>query len=513
MRTPPLATRLCLPAALVALALSGCKLAPEGACEADHDCRAGRHCAEGVCVPDGRSDLYAGCVVDRDCDPYAQCTLGACVLVPGRCAVPADCAAWESCEANVCAPLPGRCGTLEDCAAWEICVAAASTLPPLPEHRCALAPGRCLASTDCPAWQQCDVAARLCETAPGFCASSAECAPWEACGTTDHLCALRAGGCSVQDDCPPDRVCQAYTCVAQPAPPALDPAAVHLVGTLEPGTPGRAAIAPLGTPSSKVVGLEDGDVACGVRLGRDRSVVLSRGAATLATLVPDAVVWDAAMDRWVYPASPAANDVALALPSGCAGALSVSVVLQAGTDARLFACDGAWLDATNAPVGGARPLLAWSAGGTLLSGTADMLTAPVLLDAAGLEIPLSGDPMPAGDRLVAWRANGDGFRVVRALGAGFVDLEVWTIDAVGAVAAAAALPALPAQAVSVDAPLLDAAGAVFQLGSDAAGDGLVVKRTPGGAAEVVYAEGTLPAATSLLGAPVRVDGSCLLTGP
>jgi len=473
-------------ALLSALGVAGCRLAPEGSCAADADCRPGRHCAEDVCVPDGRSDLYAGCVVDRDCDPFAECSRGLCLLLPGRCADSLDCQVWESCDATACTPLPGRCTTLDDCAAWEICVAAASpsTTPPLPEHRCALVPGRCVASTDCAAWQQC---------------------------AASHFCETAAGACAVQDDCPPDRVCQANACVAQPAPPALDPAQVHLVGTVAEGTPGRAAIAPLGSPASKLVGLAAADVACGERLAPGGGVLVGRGAG-LATLVSDPFTWSAGTARWTYPATPAANDVAVPPPAGCA---LTSVVLQAGTGARLFECAPLdWWDAAGTTIVSGHALLAWNGGGMKLAGALDMAVPPVLLDASGAPVPVVG--IPAG-RVVAWRADGPGFRVVVAAGAAgdYSDLAVWTVDAAGTATLVGALPALPAAAASVDVPLLDQAGAVYQLGLGATGNGLVVKRVPGpGPAVVAYDEATLPAGTTLLDAPVRVDASsCLVTGP
>jgi hypothetical protein len=546
--------------------LGGCQLAPRGSCETDLDCDSGRHCAEQVCVFDGRSDLYAACVVDRDCDPYAECMRGVCVLARGRCAEVLDCAAWEGCEENVCRPLDGRCTTLDDCAAWEICYAAASTNPPLPDHRCGAAPGRCGTATDCGSWQRCDVV-HFCQTAPGFCADDAECQTWQACGTTthvcaprpgrcggpndcaswqtcdaantcvtapgfcaddascetwkacgtDHLCALRPGACDVQDDCAPELVCAAHACVAQPAPPALDPALVHLVGTVAPGTPGRAAIAPLGS-AGKLVGLAEGDLACGARLAPDQTVLVSRGAS-FATLVADSIAWDANGDAWTYPAAPASNDAAVEPPAGCAGALSVTVVLRAGTGERVFGCNGGWLEAAGTPVPtGGEALLAWNAAGLLLTGAEDTLIAPTLRDPAGNVIALTGASMPPGDRLVSWRAASDGFHVVRALGATpqvLDELQVWTIAADGTTASAAPLPALPAGVTAADRPVLDATGDVFQLARTDAGP-VVVRRTPGSTeAIVVHDEANLPPpAMSLLDARVHaVDGACLLTGP
>jgi hypothetical protein len=480
-RTPPASL---LAALLAALALSACRLAPEGSCAADGDCATGRHCAESVCVPDGRSDLYAGCIVDKDCDPHAQCTRGVCVLLPGRCASAADCQAWESCEATHCALLPGRCRTLDDCAEWEICVGAASTSPPLPEHRCAPAPGRCASGADCPGWQIC-TAARFCD----------------------------ASACATQDDCRTDLVCRASACTPQAAPPALDPAQVYLVGTLQEGTPGLAAIASPGSPASKVVGLADGDAVCGARLQPDGTVLLGRGAA-LARLVADPFTWSTGAGQWTYPAAPSGNDAAVAPPAGCAPS---AVVLQAGTGARLFECAPlVWRDASGATIVTltGQPLVAWNSNGMKLAGVPDMPAPPVLLDPWGTPVPVAG--LDAG-RVVAWRAAGLAFRVAVATGpAGdYGALEVWTIAAGGAATREPALPALPAAAASVGAPVLDAAGAVHQLGLAASGDGLVVKRVPGAtAAVVVYDEAALPAGTSLLDAPVRVDGSsCLLTGP
>jgi hypothetical protein len=523
--------------ALLALALAaGCRLAPQGSCASDLDCSDGRHCAEGVCVPDGRSSLYGGCAVDRDCDEAAVCAQGVCLLAAGRCVDGRDCATWESCEETVCTPLPGRCTTLDDCAAWELCVAAAQVSPPLPDHRCQVAPGRCAAATDCAGWQVC-LPTRFCGTAPGYCATGAECAAWETCGGdhrcatavgfcatgadcqeweacgADHRCALAAGRCVVQDDCPPELVCRANACVAQPARLELMPGNVHLVGTLDPGTPGRAAI---GLPGSYVtmVGMAAGDLACGVRVTPTGGLLVGRGAAGLAMLVPDQILWDAGADLWTYPADPAANDVPVPLPPGCEGAVSISVVQQQGTGARLVDCGGLeWRAEDGAIAVSGQPLLAWSSEGLKLAGVEGMVVPPVLLDATGVAVPVTG--LPAGRLLAGARAHGLGFDVVITAGATaqLADLEVWSIDASGAAALVGALPALPPSVTEVDPPVLDGVRDVYQLGRTSGGD-VVIRRIPGGVETmIVHDDAGLPAATSLLDAPVHAEGGCLLTGP
>jgi len=465
---------------LLVLAASGCRLAPPGSCDRDGDCIAGQHCVEEVCAPDARSALFASCVVDRDCNTFAQCQRNVCVLAPGACAESLDCQAWEGCEANACRPLAGRCDTLSDCARWEVCDAT---------HTCVVAPGRCAPAT-----------------------AATDCASWQVCAPT-HFCATAPGACATQDDCPTDQVCTAHACVAQPSPPALDPAAVQLVGTLRPGSPGLAAVAALGAPGIKLVGLAAGDAACGARIGSTGQLVYAPGPATLATLVADPFLWSL---TWAYPATPHANDVALPLP-GCEAAPAVSAVMQPGTDAVLYACGTLdYRDAGGTRLVSGHPLLAWNAADLKLAGTPDMTVAPTLLDATGTPIPLTGAALIDGDRLVAWRATASGFRVVRAWGAGpaLDTLDVFEIDGSGAVVLLPAPPLLPAEVTEASAPVLDAAGAVYQLCRTAAAD-VVVKRTPGGAAEVLYDEATLPpAAASLLDEVVRVDAaSCLVTGP
>jgi hypothetical protein len=464
-------------ALLLLLLAPGCRLAPPGACDRDRDCVTGQHCSERVCVPDGRSLLWASCAVDRDCESFARCQRNVCVLSPGACTASLDCQAWEGCEANTCRPLPTRCGTLEDCARWEVCDAT---------HTCVVAPGRCAAPEDCQAG--------------------------EVCAAT-HFCALAAGACRTQWDCAPDQVCSGNACIPQ-ASPALDPAAVHLAGTLAPGTPGRAAVAALGTPDQKLVGLAEGDAACGARIDSTGALVYTPGPAALARLVADPFLWSG---TWSYPAAPHANDTSVPLP-GCAAGAAVAFVMQPGTDALLYACgDREFRDAAGTRLVSGHPLLSWNAGGLLLAGTPGMTGAPTLLDAAGTVIPLTGAALADGDRLVAWRATAAGFRVVRALGAGpgLDDLDVLEIDGAGAVFLLAPPPPLPAEVTEAGVPVLDGAGAVHQLGETVAG-AVVVRRTPGAAAaELVYDTATLPpSAASLLDEVVRVDAaSCLVTGP
>jgi hypothetical protein len=468
------------PALLLAVLLAaGCRLAPPGSCDRDRDCVAGQHCAEHVCAPDARSALWSSCVVDRDCPSYAQCRRDVCLLAPNACTGSLDCQAWEGCVENACRPLPGRCGTFDACERWEFCDAS---------HTCVVdkGAGRCAAAADCAAWQVC---------------------------TAAHFCALSASACAAQADCAPDQVCSANVCVAQ-QPPQLDPAAVQLVGTLSTSSPGLRAIASPGAPNLKLVGLAAGDDACGARITSGGQLVYAPEPAALARLVADPLLWSGA---WSYPAAPHLNDEAVALP-GCEAAAALAFVMQPGTDALLYACGNLdYRDATGTLAVNGHPLLAWNANDLKLAGEADMTSAPTLLAPTGAAIALTGHALAAGDRLVAWRATATGFRVVRALGAGPEQdtLELFEISGSGAVARQPALPALPAEVVEPSAPVLDGAGAIYQLARTPSG-AVVVKRTAGGvAAELVYEEAALPpVSVSLLDEVVRLDaGSCLVTGP
>jgi hypothetical protein len=426
--------------------------------------------------------------------------LGCQLTPPGECVVTADCEAGLACQGGVCV----GCGGDEACGSWQAC----STT-----RRCVSRVGFCSATSECAAWQDCG-ADHACASRPGECGTAADCGGWEQC--TAGRCEPLPGRCSGQEDCPWYQACRADHLCGRPT---FDPAAVAMWGTLDPSICSRRAVAPVEHPEQARVGFDCLGPGGPAAVGPQGDLFYSTGSGALrgvGRFEPDAAVWS---NGWLLPAAPLVNDAAVVAPDACAGAGVDHWLLQAGSGDVLYACPAAagfdYRDAGGAARFSGPRVLAWTAGGARLTGTASGFQ---VVDAAGVARPVAG--LGASVEVLAARTRGEAYWVVD--GAGFGAPRRYSVGAAGQAVFDGTFAALP-PGVEVDAPapgtaLLDGAGVLYQRGNDGSA-GVVVRRPLAPeAASVAYREADLPAGANDLSKLafqpwVRLQGGPLLTGP
>jgi hypothetical protein len=462
----------------LALALA-CTQDPPGRCEGDLDCLAGQICQEGVCArleTDGQ--IGSLCARDGDCVAWGECLSNACTLREGACEEDLHCDPWQVCDVGLhaCTTAPGGCEDETWCGYWQDCVA----------YRCETGPGYCGDDRPCEDWQICD-AGHLCQTAPGYCADDGDCKAWQTCGP-QHVCAT-AGTCTTSADCAGWESCDAggacapaisctdgSECVAGDVcssafgsgfctvPVALDPAAVHLLGTFLDGSGAVDAVAALSSPTRFLVGFSAG-VGPTARIAPDATLVYERVSTgrLLHRFVPDALEWDAVGGAWRLPADPFANDVQVATP-GCADV--GEWVMQAGTGEVRYACAAdptVWYGTSAAtPIVSGYRVLSWDFAERMLAvRTVDDTL--VVLDASLAETVVSGAPALTGHGLTAVRTHAGGFWLA-LVPPSLTETRRWTVDGSGAFTDDGAYAAAPAELSAGPPAVLDATGALMVSG-------------------------------------------------
>jgi len=440
--------------------LAACTQDPPGRCAQDLDCLPGQICTDGLCLP---------LVTDHQ--------------IGSLCARDSDCVDWGECLSRTCTLRPGFCDVDGDCAGWEVC--------DLDPHTCATAPNGCPDEASCQGWQDC--VAYRCETAPGFCAGDGDCHAPQTCNA-EHVCF----------DPDPGVV--------------IDPAGVILFGTVHPGTCGRGAISTLAAPDVPMVGSAACNSAGGAYVGPTGEIVyLDDGNAEwrIRTFVRDSFRWDDVLVRWEYPTAPAANDGVVSTPA-CDGQQITHWVMQAGTGAVIYACGTLdYFDAAGAPATTGWTLHAWNANGLKLASAAT--PPPVLLDAAGATTDVTG--LPA-ERLSAWRAYLDGFRVVMFTAASEAR-DLYEVATNGAATLVYAYAPAPVGFTETASYTLAANGDLYVVGTVDGISDVVVRFTASDAA-VVYDEANGPAdlaayLANWLQDPLTlytfIEGDRVITGP
>jgi hypothetical protein len=546
--------RLPLLALLAAALAAGCVHEAPGACADDDGCRAGEHCAGGVCLRNGQVALGGACELQAECASWATCAAGRCALRPGACEAEPHCAAWQDCgPAHACVLAPGMCDGEGDCAAWRSCLA----------HGCVLDAGRCEGHGDCAGWQYCD-AGHTCQDVGATCAGDGDCQAWQVC-TTGH-CANRPGACGADEQCDPAwQVCGAeHACVAAPGfcasssgcegwescgpdhvcraglmcrgdgdcvggdscsigagaiagvcvgPFSCDPAGITIWGDLIEGI-GSGVLAPLHAPTRVRPGFSgewDGWITAAGHFVYTRD---EPGGFVLRRLVPDAWRYVAEDDRWAYPeyASTADNDPLLPTPACTSVA---GVVLQAGGDGYIYRCNVSstplrYYDAEGNLAVEGFSVAAWNAAGVKLASS--FATGTVLLHPSGATTPVTG--FSGFESFQGGRVRGDGFWRVDGTWSGY---RRWYIGPDGAAAMEGdyARPGAPLDFCYFHA--LDAAGDLYCVASDGGGVD-VVMRCPlePGTCEAVYDETDAPPTDWTVYPPrgfAYLHGGQLVTGP
>lgn len=449
---------------LAAAALTGCMLAPAGLCETRADCANGLDCLEGVC---------AACRGDVDCAAWESCGAdGLCAPLAGRCGGDADCAAWERCDAShACVLGAGHCADDAACdpLAFERCA---------PDHHCTRQPGRCLSDADCrDAWAPtCDVIAKACRLGAN--------------AGDDVL----AWGTLVEGACNRGAVSRATTAAAQDG--------VAIGFDCRAGVDRRAFLDPA---TGALVYRQAGDP----------------GGDTLRRFQRDALAWDAAASRWIYPSAPSSNDEVAIVAARCPREWNRWIMQGGGAPGApsqlLYGCPvGAGWDfygsgATTPKLAGVRALYAWNAGGFLLvrSGAGVLQ----VVSPAGAAATVSG--LPEGTHY-AYRTTATGFRVALHDDVANAD-ELWEIDqGTAAATIAGAYAAAPAGYLGLSWEAIDAEGSLYGRGRLGLLDE-ILKRPLSLATAAVYTE---PAQsgfndfTAATFAPwLLLDGSFLFTRP
>lgn len=420
---------------LALLLAAGCRLDPDGRCDARSDCPAGLDCLNQVC---------ANCESDLDCWSHTYCSAaGLCEPRPGRCWVDGDCPSWDQCSATwTCVLRPDHCASDAVCGApFEHCD---------PAHHCSVVPGRCSSDANCFSW------APTCDTSTHYCQVGA------AAGED-----VLAWGTLAEGTCDRGAVSLATTAAASSgAEVGFDCAS---------GRDHRAWVEPKG----------------GALVYRHAEAT---GADTLRRFLPDAVEWDAAAAVWRYPGEPSEDDDVLLTPSGCPVTWD-RWIMQAGSGALLYACPTSAVLRDYYDAAGARKaqavgeLFAWSEAGYLLA--ANGAGALSVIAPSGTATAVSG--LPAGSHL-AHRAAGTGLRVAIHDDAAFAD-ELWEIDQVSAVAALVGTYAdVPAGYAGQVWEALDADGNLYGRAYSVVRE-VVLKRPlrPAATGAPVYDENAMPA--------------------
>jgi hypothetical protein len=473
-----MALRPLLLALLAVAAASGCRLDPDGRCDARADCPAGLDCLNHVC---------ASCRGDSDCWSHTACSAaGLCEPRANRCWVDADCEPWNECDATrTCVLRSGRCVDDTSCGAIAWCD---------PEHNCSLRPGRCNADADCAAWMAgCDEASQTCS----FSVSAGDdVVAWGtlAEGLDDRFAAARVTA--------PTQVEVGFDAGSGGAGSGLvDPATGDLVhrGFIDPVT---------GDLVYRHVGDVDGD--------------------TLRRLNRDAITQDLATGLWTYPDAPSTDDEVAIAAEKCPRTWD-RWIMQGGTGTGsrplLYGCPtyAGWdfyaSGASTPKLTGVRGLFAWNGNGYLLVKSAGGVLQVV--SSTGTATAVSG--LPAGTHLAyrttadAW-VNAPGFRVALRRDDDGAD-ELWEIGEVTATAAlAGGYPAVPGAYAGPTWELIDQAGALY--GRAYVGTAEVILKRPlsGATTTAVYSELAMPSGSNDFSAAtfkpfLRLDQSFLLSRP
>lgn len=281
---------------------------------------------------------------------------------------------------------------------------------------------------------------------------------------------------------------------------ALDPTALYLLGTVTEGTCGRDALTLLSTPDQVSAGFpcDFNDRNGVIHPQTKRLLYIYTPEQKLREYTCDSCDWTVG-SPWPDLTSVLHND--RVIPT-CLNGGSLDAFLVSPDGVVVHRCGDAWHDASGAAVSTEAQLLALGRGGWALGQTQlENLETGARRAVVGLVV-LAHTLLA-----VRWREPGSFFVALRPIGA--VDPELWSIDT--ADGRATRLGVFPAVPPLISAPFgearLDPDGRLYQQAHDDSQVlvDVVIRRSIGGAADVVYTEASRPL--------VRINGSSLVTGP
>jgi hypothetical protein len=280
-------------------------------------------------------------------------------------------------------------------------------------------------------------------------------------------------------------------------PDFLDPGEVFLAGTLSEGACYRDALAHWSTPNVASVGFD-------CYFNEDSAIIRPTDGRLLYTNTFEDKVREYHCDvcaySGTYPSSVLSNDTVIATP--CPSSTEGVYNFRVSADGVLLhvcsATSGKWRDSSGAVVydGTTETLLDMGAGGWILTSTR------VLNLQTSVTRTISG--LPTGTFLAARWNPPDGFFVALDVG---LTQQLWRVATTGNARLVGDYPAIQTPITWPQGPKLDKAGAMFAIAQDNSVSfrDVIVRRTVGGSADVVYTEATNPL--------VKIHISALVTGP
>jgi len=260
----------------------------------------------------------------------------------------------------------------------------------------------------------------------------------------------------------------------------LDPKQLYVLGTLEEGSCGRAALAAVSNPNKYAVGFPCGLVPWSATIRNGKLVYLSNDPPGVFEFQADPT----GQSTQYYPPDPTANDVALKVP--CSVGAAQFLVSPSGR--LIYNCSTeVWYDEGGTEVYSGNEDIQAIADGDMVATTDGVMS---LKDGVTVAVP-EVSPLR-----VALHAHGNGFHMVVGGNATSDRLSLWSIDGAGTPTKLGDYPTPPAHVTgsATVSPLLTADDTLVESGLDSTSPtvDLIFRLRVDGTSEVIYTEATNP---------------------